>query len=117
MQQWALHQTLNHGNGLVKPPKPELYSGGPSLDLWNFGLQVYFIAVNMVQDAQRIAFEEEHINASYTDGQQSQDRTKQTAKHSEFPLLQPYCGMQPWIGGVTLCCTMFLLLGMSSLGP
>jgi hypothetical protein len=29
-------------------------------------------------------FEEEHINASYTDGQQSQDRTKQTAQYGDL---------------------------------
>ena len=58
MQQWALNQNQQHHNvaHMVKPPKPELYNGGPNPDLWIFSLHVYFIAVNMVQDAQRIAF-------------------------------------------------------------
>lgn len=60
MQQWAINQNQMHGNGgptsLVKPPKPELYNGGPNPDLWIFSLHVYFIAVNMQNDAQRIAF-------------------------------------------------------------
>jgi hypothetical protein len=29
-------------------------------------------------------FDKEHINASYTDGQQSQDRTKKTAQHGDL---------------------------------
>jgi hypothetical protein len=33
---------------------------------------------------QKQDFEDEHINASYTDGQQSQKRTKQTAQHGDL---------------------------------
>ena len=60
MHQWVLQQQEGHEvvgqHSLVKPPKPEVYSGGPNPDTWVFALSVYFAAVNIVQDAQRIAF-------------------------------------------------------------
>ena len=60
LQQWAMHQqgqpAVADAAGGVKPPKPKPYHGGPNPDMWIFSLSVYFAAVGLVQDAQRVAY-------------------------------------------------------------